>query len=238
MRRLLPLALVLLSGCGGAAATTLPGQSLGGGQTSGPGGTTSTNATPPAGQATQATGVVIPAACAAGFVEYLKAIEPVVSGFDPATDKFGDFYAADDAAGEKGIELLIANDSRATYSCSEVGLEFAYFDSRSPWAAIHEIASAQAPGTVGYLQVNEKVSNTEIAAMSDYGITTCDEAVTRIKQDVAAETAAGADSVDDMSVDEGIELLGLYNAYLAQVRAETCPRDELGNDEFGFIGVR
>ena len=109
-------------------------------------------------------------------------------------------------------------------------------DSRSPWAAIHEIASAQAPGTVAYLQVNERASNIEIGVMSDFGIATCDGAVTEIKQDVAAQTAAGAENVDDLSVDEGLALLGLYKAYIAQVREEVCPRDELGNDEFGFMG--
>jgi hypothetical protein len=234
MRKLLPLALVLLSGCGGAAATTLPGQPTNPAQTTGTGATVEPPAT---GQATGAAGVVIPASCAAGFIEYLKAIEPVVAGFDPATDTLGDFFAADDAAGDKGYELLTANDSRATYSCSEVGLEFNYFDSRSPWAAIHEIASANAPGTVGYLQVNERVSAIDIAEMSDYGVATCDDAVARIKKGVADATNSGMATVDDMSVDPGIALLGLYNAYLAQVREELCPRDALGNDEFGFMGA-
>lgn|GEM_PF-2264277 len=63
---------------------------------------------------------------------YLRTIEPVVAAFDPATGTMGDFYTADDAAGEKGIELMMANGASAIYSCSEVGLEFAYFDSRSP----------------------------------------------------------------------------------------------------------
>ena len=34
----------------------------------------------------------------------------------------------------------------------------------------------------------------------------------------------------------GVELLGLYKAYLGQVQIEACPRDALGNDEFGFFG--
>ena len=234
MRRLLPLALVLLSGCGGAIATTGPGQATIGPPPAGSGAPASTTGAP---QSTAAAGVVIPAACAAGFIEYLKAIEPVVSGFDPATDTLGDFVDADRAAGDKGFELMSANGSRATYSCSEVGLEFNYFDSRSPWAAIHAIASAQAPGTVGYLLVNERVSNVDIGVMSDYDVATCDEAVASIKADVAAASADGAESVDDLSVDEGIALLGLYKAYIAQAREEVCPRDELGNDEFGFMGA-
>lgn len=80
--------------------------------------------------------------------EYLQAIEPVVD-FDPATGSVADFYAADEAASEAGIELMTANGSAATYSCSEVGLKFPYFDSRSRWEAIHVIASEQAPGAVG-----------------------------------------------------------------------------------------
>lgn len=43
--------------------------------------------------------------------------------------------------------------------------------------------------------------------------------------------------VDDMSVDEGVALLGLYKAYLADVRAGSCATDALGNEEFGFMGA-
>jgi hypothetical protein len=236
MRRLLPLALVLLSGCPGATTSpTLSGQATTPAQTSATG---STGAPPATSQATTAAGVEIPAACVAGFTAYLKAIEPVVAGFDPTTAIFGAFFDADDAAGEKGIELMTANGARATYSCPEVGLEFAYFDSHSPWAAIHAIATAQAPGTEPYLQVKEQVSAIDNAQLSDYDVATCDDAVARIKQEIADQTAAGTDTVDNMSVTEGIDLLGLYKAYLSDVQDGACPADALGNDEFGFIGSR
>lgn len=39
-----------------------------------------------------------------------------------------------------------------------------------------------------------------------------------------------------MPFDDGVELLGLYKAYMGQVQTEPCPRDALGNDECGFIG--
>jgi hypothetical protein len=180
---------------------------------------------------------VIPDSCAAGFIDFLKAIEPVTSAFDPATATFGDFFTADDAVSDKGVELLLANGGYATYSCSGVGLEFAYFDDSSPWAAIHQVAAANAPGTVAWLQTKEKVSALDVAQLTDYGESTCDSAVARIKQDVADGLAAGNETVDDLSVDEGLAVLGLYNAYIAQVGAGTCPRDQLGNDEFGYMGT-
>ena len=93
----------------------------------------------------------LPAACAEGFAKYLADIEPVVSAFDPATATLGDVSTADQAVNEKSIELLMANDSRAPYSCSEVGLEWAYFDSNTPWDAVLALAASTAPGTVGYL---------------------------------------------------------------------------------------
>jgi hypothetical protein len=236
MKRLFPLVVALLAGCGGATTPpALPAESTAPSQTAAAGDPATTTAP---GATRAASDVVIPADCAAGFTDYLKQIEPVVAGFDPATAAFGEFYAADDAAGEVGIQLMIANDSRATYSCSEVGLAFAYFDTRSPWAAIHEIAGAQAPGTVAYLQVKEDVVAIDIAEMSDFEVSTCDEAVARITDAVAERAAAGMASIDDLSVDEGVRLLGLYNAYLAEVRAGNCPSDALANDAFGFMGTR
>ena len=231
MRRLLPLALVVLSACGGGATSpTNPGATTNAAQTIGPGATT--NATPTAG-----TSVVIPAACAAGFIEYLKGIEPVVSGFHSASAAFGDFFSVDEAASEKGVEIMMANGAAATYSCPEVGLEFAYFDTRSPWSAIHEIAAANAPGTIAYLQIKELVSAIDTAELSDYGVVSCDDAVARIKKGVADETGAGTESAEDMDVDAGLALLGLYRAYLADVRDGACPADALGNDEFDFFGA-
>jgi hypothetical protein len=236
MRRLWPLALVLLAACGGGApsVTTAPGTSTNPGATAGPA-FTGSSGTPGPIQATPATGGVIPAACAAGFIEYLTAIEPLVADLNPETATLGEFGAADRAAREKGFELLSANESRATYSCSEVGLEFNYFDARSPWAAIHEIADAQAPGTAAYLQVKEQLSDIETKTLADYGSPSCDEVVAQIKEAVAQELAAGSKTTNDLGIDKGLALLGLYKAYIADVRAETCPRDALGNDEFSFM---
>jgi hypothetical protein len=236
MRRLLSLALVLLAGCGGAtSAPTLPAGASAGPQTTitpVPGATTASSATS---LPTTGTGVVIPAACAAGFTDYLKLIEPVVAKFDPKTATLGDFETADDAASEKGLEAMTANGSRATYSCSEVGLEFNYFDTRSPWDAILEIAKAHAPGTVAYLEVNRKVAAIDTAKMSDYDVATCDDAVARIKKAVADQLAAGSETVQDMKIDEGLALSGLYGAYMHDVGDGKCPADVLGNDEFGFM---
>ncbi len=238
MSRLLPLVVVVLAACGGGpTATPGPGQTTAVGQTPGPAATAGPAATvgpgatllPPPG------GVTIPEACAAGFVEYLKAIEPVVSGFDPATSTLGDFFTTDQAASEKGVELLVANDGNATYSCSEVGLEFAYFDARSPWAAIHQVASANAPGTEPYLQVNERVAALDNTQLSDFGAATCADASGRIKEAVSGLISAGTASAEDMPVEAGIDLLGLYRAYLNSVADGTCP-DVLGNDEFDFFG--
>jgi hypothetical protein len=244
MRRWLPLASIALasivvSTCGGGTSGPTGGaQATAGGSSPAPapGASTSTNATPVTGPATPGT-VAIPDSCKTGFIAYLKAIEPVVSDFKASTSTFGDFFDVDQAAGEKGIELMTTNGGRATYSCSEVGLEFAYFDSHSPWAAIQEVAAANAPGTVDYLQTHEKVSSLDNAQLSDYSVTTCDDAVSRIKAGVSDTMGAGQETVDDMAVPTGVALLGLYHAYLGQVQAGACPADKLGNDEFAFFGT-
>jgi hypothetical protein len=70
--------------------------------------------------------------------------------------------------------------------------------------------------------------------VTDYGVEGCDAAVAKIKDGVAA---GGADGAEDMALQEGLALLGLYKAYLADVRNEICPRDQLGNDEFDFFGA-
>ena len=57
------------------------------------------------------------------------------------------------------------------------------------------------------------------------------------QQAVAAQTAAGTEDLAAMPIAEGVELLGLYSGYMSQVQQEACPRDELGNAEFGFIGT-
>jgi hypothetical protein len=59
--------------------------------------------------------------------------------------------------------------------------------------------------------------------------------VARIRQLVAEQTAAGVETVGSMSLDAGLEAMGMYNAYLFEVQNENCPRDELGNDEFNFM---
>ena len=143
----------------------------------------------------------------------------------------------DQAVGEKSIELLMANDATAPYSCSEVGLEWAYFDSNTPWDAVLVVAGDAAPGTVAYLTTVRDMAAIDVAKVSDYGVEGCDAAVARIKERVAAELSGGAAGAEEMGLEEGLALLGLYKAYLRDVQTEVCPRDALGNDEFGFFGA-
>lgn len=240
MRKLLsPLVLmVLLVGCGGSAS---PGSGGGGGQvTNGPTNGTDATDAPGSGPAatdepSAATTTTLPPACAEGLGKYLVAIEPLVSKFDPAKDTLGDLYKADDKAGDKAMELLTANDSRAPYSCSEVGLEWAYFDASTPWDAVLAVATASAPGTVPYLNALRDQAATDEATLADYGIDGCDAAVSSIRKDVKARSKK-ASGVDEMSVPDGLDLVGRYNAYMHEVQDEVCPRDQLGNDEFEFMG--
>ena len=238
MRRFLALAVVLLMaslvGCSGAAA---PG---GGQATNAP--TTGAAATiapaseaPAPGEASAATTTTLPPACAEGLGKYLVAIEPLVSKFDPAKDTLSDLYKADDRARDKALELLQANDDRAPYSCSEVGLEWAYFDARTPWDAVLAVANASAPGTIAYLNALRDQAATDEAELADYGIDGCDAAVSSIKKDVKARSKK-VSGVDEMSVPDGLDLVGRYNAYMHEVQDEVCPRDQLGNDEFEFMG--
>jgi hypothetical protein len=247
MKRLLAVAFVIpamvaLAGCGGGAAntanpgggTTEPGATVGG-----PAATTQAGPATPEPAATEDTGgttTEIPADCAAGFVEYLKAIEPITDGFDPATGTMAELGTLDQAIGMKGFELMDANGGSATYSCSDVGLEFNYFDMRSPWAAIHQLAAAQAPGTAGYLQATEEVSALDDDLIADHGMASCEEAAAKIKADVKKAMAAGTDTMDGMFVQDAAPLLGLYNAYNTEVREGRCT-NELGNDEFGFMSI-
>jgi hypothetical protein len=76
----------------------------------------------------------------------------------------------------------------------------------------------------------------DVAKVTDYGVEGCDAAVASIKERVAAEISGGVSGAEEMNLEDGLALLGLYKAYLADVRNEVCPRDELGNDEFGFFG--
>jgi len=240
MRRYLPLALILLmapvAGCSSAATPS------GGQATSGPSAAVGASEEPQAPQSappasdepSAATSTVLPADCAEGLGKYLAAIEPLVTKFDPAKDTLGDLYKADDRAGDKAYELLVANDSRAPYSCSEVGLEWAYFDANTPWDAVLIVAADAAPGTVGYLNALRDHAALDVAKLSDYGIDGCDAAVSSIKKDVKA--AKKLSGVDEMKLQAGLELLGHYKAYMHDVQNEVCPRDQLGNDEFGFMG--
>lgn len=179
-------------------------------------------------------GAALPTACAAGLAKYLTEIEPLVSSFDPAKATLGDLSKADQAVGEKSYELLSANNSTAPYSCSEVGLQFAYFDTNTPWDAVMAVAGTSGPGTLGYLTAVRDMSMIDGSKVTDYGVEGCDAAVAKIKAGVASGPADGAAA---MGLQEGLALLGLYKAYLADVRNEICPRDVLGNDEFGFFGA-
>jgi hypothetical protein len=131
----------------------------------------------------------------------------------------------------------MANEATATYSCSEVGLEFAYFDSKTPWDAVLVVAGDAAPGTVAYLTATREISAIDVNPVSAYGVEGCDAAVAKIKKDVKAHSNKGKSEVVDMSFKDGVALLGLYRAYMHDVQNEVCPRDALGNDEFGFFGA-
>jgi hypothetical protein len=179
----------------------------------------------------------LPADCAEGFAAYLVEIEPIVSGLDPATATLGDLDTLDQAVHARSIELLQANDSRATYDCSAIGLEWAYFDASSPWDTVLTFAADEAPGTVAYLTALRDWKGLDEATLADYDIPHCDAAVNSIQERVAGQTTSGVAEVSEMPLDEGLDLLGLYRAYLEEVRNEVCPRDELGNDEFDFFGV-
>ena len=239
MSRFLPLLMVvLLVGCSQTPGGAATGAATPGGVAEGsPGGPTagapSSAASAPASASTTS---VLPAACAAGLAAYLVAIEPIVASYDPAAATLGDLSSADRATSEKSFELLDANGGRAPYSCSEVGLEWAYFDSKTPWDAVLAVAADAAPATVPYLTGLRATTALDEAELSDYGIAGCDEAVQAIKKQVADEIAAGTGGAEDMPFDEGLALVGLYKAYIRQVQTEACPRDALGNDEFGFIG--
>lgn len=240
MRRLLPplvaMLMILLAACsgsaapGGSQATNAPtkGSDATGAARSAPAATDE-----PSGAAT----TVLPADCAEGLGKYLVAIEPLVAKFDPAKDTLGALYKAEDVAGDKAYELLQANDSTAPYSCSEVGLEWAYFDSRTPWDAVLGVAGDAAPGTVGYLNGLRATAALDGAKLAEYGIDGCDAAVSSIKKDVKARSKK-VSGIDEMAFQDGVELLGRYKAYMHDVQDEECPRDALGNDEFDFMGPR
>ena len=134
----------------------------------------------------------------------------------------------------EGVELLVANDGTPrTAVPRSAGVRVLRF--ALAWAAIHQVAAANAPGTQPYLQVNERVAALDNTQLSDFGAATCEDASGRIKEAVSGLVGAGTASAEDMPVEAGIDLLGLYRAYLNSVADGTCP-DVLGNDEFDFFG--
>jgi hypothetical protein len=250
MRRFLPLLVILLIGCSGGPGSASTGSpttasdsasaSAGSAVSPTPAGPSAASSVEPAASSEASAGSnagVLPAACAKGLADYLVAIEPLVSKFDPAKAKLGAFFTAKDAVQEKSVELLMANDATAPYSCSEVGLEWAYFDSRSPWDAVLVVAGDAAPGTVGYLTAQREISAIDVNPVTAYGVEGCDAAVASIKKGVKANSNKGKSEVVDMGFKDAVALLGLYRAYMNDVAHEVCPRDVLGNDEFDFFGA-
>ena len=144
----------------------------------------------------------------------------------------------DQATSDKAFELLSANGGRAPYSCSEVGLEWAYFDANSPWDAILAVAADAAPGTVAYLTGLRAMSALDVAKLSDYGIAGCDDAVKTIKQRVAAQTASGTKGVEKMPFDAGVKLLGLYKAYIRSGPDRGMPARRAGQQRVRLLRLR
>jgi hypothetical protein len=250
MRRLLSVLVIgfVLVGCSGTPGTapTEGPAAVGSGASAAPAASSGPSpdaetAAPPSSPASAApseaavNGGALPTACAQGLAKYLTEIEPIVSSFDPATATLGDLSTADQAVHDKSIELLMANNATAPYSCSEVGLEWAYFDSKTPWDAVLVVAGDAAPGTVAYLTAIRDEAAIDLAKVTDYGVEGCDAAVAKIRQLIAA-AGSGRNGAEGMGIKDGLALLGLYKAYMSDVGHEICPRDVLGNDEFDFFG--
>jgi hypothetical protein len=249
MRKFLPVLVILLAGCtsgSGSAPSEAPAASgaptapAASAASAAPAGSSAASAGAPAESAAASAASnagALPADCAKGLADYLVAIEPLVSKFDPAKATLGDLRDAKDAVQTKSVELLMANDARAPYSCAEVGLEYAFFDSSTPWDAVLVVAGASAPGTVAYLNAQREMAALDVNKVTDYGVEGCDAAVAAIKKGVKAHSNKGKSEVADMGFKDGVALLGLYRAYMHDVQNEVCPRDVLGNDEFDFFGA-
>ena len=244
MKRLLPLALLLVAvACGesadtntseppSSASTTSASASSEGTASASSAGAGANAATP----ATQQASGGIPERCQEGFASYLTTIEPLVAAYDPASASLSEWSAFREAVREKSVELLMANNATAPYSCSEINLEWAYFDMKSPWDAILPFAEERAPGTVAYLETVRDYTSSYGAQLEDYVTGGCDAAAEAVRQAVADEIAAGHQQVAEMPVPEGLEMLNLYNSYMSKIQQEECPRDQLGNTEYMFIG--
>ena len=77
----------------------------------------------------------------------------------------------------------------------------------------------------------------DVSKVSDYGIDGCEAAVASIKEGVAAQSTGGTTGVEEMGLEEGLALLGLYPCLHARGPGRACPADALGNDEFDFFGA-
>jgi hypothetical protein len=220
----------LVAGCGaGAGPTPVPVSNA-----PSPGATAGAVASQPAATQGGSTVAALPEPCATGFIAFLKLIEPDAARLN-ASSTLKDFRAIDEAVKEKGVQAM--SNPATMYDCSSVGLQFAYFDSSSPWEAVLAVASKEAPGTAGYLSALRERRASDVRKMADYGASSCDDAVAKIKQRVKAAKAAGAADVGAMPVFDGIAVLGLYDTYLHEVQNDACPKDQLGNDEFDFFGA-
>ncbi len=244
-RLLLPLTLLIVAVACGESADSNNGESAGQSSTASVPATSSegtasassagagSSAATPAAQQGASGG--IPERCQEGFASYLTTIEPLVAAYDPASASLNEWSAFRETVRAKSVELLMANNARAPYSCSEINLEWAYFDMKSPWDAILPFAEERAPGTVAYLETVRDYTSSYGAQLEDYVTGGCDAAAEAVRQAIAAEIAAGRQQVADMPVPEGLEMLNLYNAYMSKIQQEECPRDQLGNTEYMFI---
>ena len=244
MRRLLSLLVVLaVAGCSGAAGSAGADRPSGASAapstpaaTASSGGAPSQSTAPTAAQASSGGGAVaLPAECAKGLADYLVAIQPIVATFDPAKSTLNDLLALQEPVRAKGLELLKANNGRATYSCSDEGLEWASFTSTSPWDSVLAVATEKASGTVPYLTGLKARAALDATTLAQYNVAGCDAAVAAIKKAVKDQKQAGAADLSALAFPKAMDLAGLYRAYMRDVQNEVCPRDALGDDEFQFM---
>ena len=243
MRRLLPLVAILVVGCSGSpgatpaggssiaptavAATTQPSPTA---PTSQPSGASSPASSTGSGGSPAAGAAGLPAACASGVTALLSAIEPVVSTFDPVKASMGDLATMEDAAQSKSLGLSIP------YDCTTAGLAWVSLGAKTPWDAVLAAAGSTAPGTVAFLTAVRDHRANKVAKVADFGVAGCDAAIAAIKKGVKGHASGGSKDIKDMSLGDGLKLLGLYVAYMHDVQNGACPPDKLGNDEYEFFG--